>query len=56
MEFVTLVSFLDYEKAFDMVCLWRLIRHYGIPEKITTIIQNSYEGLTCNVVHKGELL
>ena len=49
MELVTLRQFsnIDYEKSFDGVarqCLWKLPRrHYGIPEKITSIIQSSYE-------------
>ena len=50
------VSFMDYEKAFNSVdreCLWKLLRHNGIPEKITSIIQNYYEGLTCSVMHMG---
>ena len=52
------INFIDYEKAFDSVdraSLWRLLRHYGVPEKITNIIKNSYEGLTCRVVHRGQL-
>ena len=28
---------------------------YGLPEKITSIIQNSYEGLTCSEMHNGQL-
>ncbi len=52
------INFLDYEKAFDSVdreSLWKLFRHYGIPDKIVTIIRNSYEGLNCKVVHGGQL-
>ena len=53
------VNLTDYEKAFDSVeweCLWKTLRHYGIPEKkIASIIQNSYEELTCNVMHNGQL-
>ena len=36
------IKFVDYEKAFDSVdrqTLWKLLRHYRIPEKITYIIQ-----------------
>ena len=39
-----LINFIDYEKAFDSVdrvSLWKLLRHYGIPEK--------------RVVHEGQL-
>uniref|UniRef100_A0A673L9U4 G protein-coupled receptor kinase n=1 Tax=Sinocyclocheilus rhinocerous TaxID=307959 RepID=A0A673L9U4_9TELE len=52
------INFLHYEKAFDSVdreTLWKLLRHYGIPDKIVTIIRNSYEGLNCKVVHGGQL-
>ncbi len=40
--------FLDFEKAFDSLdreVLWQLMRHYGIPEKLTTIIKNTYSGM-----------
>ena len=52
------INFLDFEKAFDSVdrgSLWKLLRHFGVPEKITKIIKNTYEGLTCRVVHKNQL-
>ncbi|VDP78327.1 unnamed protein product [Schistosoma curassoni] len=38
------INFIDYEKAFDSVdrrTLWKLLRHYGVPEKIVNIIRNS---------------
>ena len=53
------VNIIHHEKAFNSVdreCLWKLLRHYGIPEKTTSIIQNSYEGLTSSVMHNGQLL
>ena len=49
---------IGYEKAFDSVdreSLWKLLKHYGVPEKLTNIIRNSYEGLTCRVVHRNHL-
>lgn len=52
------VNFVDYEKAFDSVdrqALWKLLRYHGVPEKLTSIIKNSYEGLTCRVVHGCQL-
>ena len=53
-----LMNFVDYEKAFDSVdreTLWKLLRHYGVPEKLTHIIKNTYEGMTCRVIHGGQL-
>ena len=52
------INFMDYIKAFDSVhrqSLWKLMRHYGIPEKITNIVRNSYEGMSCRVVHGKDL-
>ena len=52
------VNFVDYEKAFDSLdreTLWKLLRHYGVPMKFVNLIQNSYEGLSCRVVHEGQL-
>ena len=39
----------------EISSLLRLLRHYGVPEKITSIIKNSYDGLKCRVVHRGQL-
>ncbi|KAJ8378366.1 hypothetical protein AAFF_G00243240 [Aldrovandia affinis] len=39
------VNFIDYEKAFDSLdraTLWKLLRHYGVPEKYTNIIKDSF--------------
>ncbi|VDO90435.1 unnamed protein product [Schistosoma margrebowiei] len=52
------VNFIDYVKTFDSVdrrTLWKLLRHYGVPEKIVNIIRNSYDGLQCRVVHERQL-
>ena len=52
------INFIDYEKAFDSVdreSLWKLLRHYGIPEKMVNLIRNSYSGMSCRVVHEGQL-
>ena len=52
------LNFIDYEKAFDSVdreTLWKLLRHYGIPEKIINLIQNTYRGMSCKVLHAGQL-
>lgn len=47
-------NFINYKKAFDSLgiqAVWKLLRRYGVPEKIPNIIRNSYEGMTCGVVH-----
>ncbi|VDO75265.1 unnamed protein product [Schistosoma margrebowiei] len=52
------INFIDYEKAFDSVdrtTLWKLLRHYGVPQKIVNIIQNSYDGLNCKIMHGRQL-
>jgi len=52
------INFIDYEKAFDSLdreSLWKLLRHYGVPQKITGLIQKMYEGMAGRVVHAGEL-
>ena len=52
------VNFIDYEKAFDSVdreTLWKLLRHYGVPEKITNLIRCIYQDMSCKVNHAGQL-
>ena len=52
------MNFVDFEKVFDSVdhqALWKVLRHYGIPSKIVTLIQQFYDGLTCQVIHAGTL-
>ena len=51
-------TFVDFEKAYDSInreTIWSIMRHYGIPNKITNIIRNLYENFTCQVVHNGRL-
>ena len=52
------MNFVDYEKAFDSVdreTLWKVLRHYGVPKKLVNMIKNSYEGMSCRVIHEGQL-
>ncbi|VDP56153.1 unnamed protein product [Schistosoma margrebowiei] len=52
------INFIDYEKVFDSMdrtTLWKLLRYYGVPQKIVNIIQSSYDGLHCKIVHGGQL-
>ena len=43
-------NFFDFEKAFDS-----LMRRYGIPEKFIQTVKNSYDRMTCKVLHAGGL-
>ena len=48
------VDFVDYEKAFDSADrerLWKVLRHYGVPKKLVNMTKNSYEGMSCRVIH-----
>jgi len=52
------VNFIDIEKAFDSVdreTLWKILKHLGIPEKLTNIIICQYKGSRCRVIHGGGL-
>ena len=51
------ITFIDFEKAFDSVnhrTLWKILRHYGIPEKFIAIIKQSYYNSQSRVIHNGE--
>ncbi|VDO59757.1 unnamed protein product [Schistosoma curassoni] len=53
------INLIDFEKTFDNVdrrTLWKLFRHYGVPQKTVNIIRNSYDGLQCRVVHGGQMI
>ena len=46
------VSFIDFTKAFDSIhrpSLWKIMRAYGIPPKVTTAIKNIYNNSRCCV-------
>ena len=46
------INFVDLEKEFDSVhrdSLWRILRHYGVPQKVTSIISLLYSDYTCCV-------
>jgi len=41
------INFVHYEKAFDGInkdTLRKLLRHYGIPTQLVSLIKKSYEG------------
>ena len=50
--------FIDYEKAFDSIsrdCIWAEMRNLGVPNKIVSLIQKSYSGFKCRVLHNSTL-
>ena len=49
------VNFVEYENSVDRQTLGKPLRHQGVPEKITKIIRNSYEKMTCRVAHGRQL-
>src|SRR6218665_456111 len=51
-------NYTDFRKAFDSVWrkgLWRVMRHYGYPEKIVIILENAYKDTFSAVRVNGEL-
>ena len=45
-------NFIDFEKAFDSLhrdSIWKILRNYGIPPKIVSIIKLFYAGFRCTV-------
>ena len=58
MELSSYTTIVDFEKAFDSVnrdVLWKLLLHYGIPEKYITLLQKTYDNCSCRVIHNGVL-
>nr|KAG5714489.1 hypothetical protein BaRGS_006935 [Batillaria attramentaria] len=51
------INFIDYEKAFDSVDRGtvKLLRHYGVPGKIISLIQCTYQDMSCRIAHAGQL-
>ena len=51
------INFIDFEKAFDSIhreSLWKILRIYGLPEKLIKMIRILYDGFKCCVMHNGE--
>ena len=51
-------NFIDFRQAFDSVdreTIWQLLHHYGIPQSFITLIQQLYEGATCQIIHNSKL-
>jgi hypothetical protein len=48
--------FVDYEKAFDSInrsCIWNELKNSGVPTKIISLIEKSYDAFECSVLHDG---
>ena len=53
-----IINFIDYEKAFDSIdgaTSWKIMRHYGIPQKLVTLVEKMYDGTTCRILNEGQL-
>ena len=35
--------------------LWKLLRHYGVPEKIIFLIRCTYQDMSCRIAHAGQM-
>ena len=49
--------FIDFCAAFDSVdreMMCKIMKHYGLPQKVVNVIRNSYEGFKCCVKAEGE--
>jgi len=51
-------TFIDFEKAFDSLhreTLWKILRNYGIPEKVVSIIRLLYMNFSSQVICGSQL-
>ena len=49
--------FIDFRAAFDLMdreMMYKIMKHYGLPQKVVNVIRNSYEGFKCCVKKEGE--
>ena len=35
--------------------MWKLLRHYGVPKKIISLIRCTFQDMSCKIVHAGQL-
>ena len=52
------LHFVDIEKAFNSVhreSLWRIMRGYGIPDKLIRLAKALYDRFTCALIDEGEI-
>ena len=51
-------NFVDFRKAFDSIhrdSLWKILLHYGVPDKLVNIIKLLYTDFSAQVLCEGEL-
>ena len=49
--------FIDFHAAFgsvDREMMYKIMKHYGLTQKVVDVIRNSYEGFKCCVKADGE--
>ena len=47
------IGFIDFKKAFDSIhheTLWKILRHYGLPQKIVGLFSVLYKSFECSVL------
>ena len=52
------LHFIDFKKAFDSVnrdALWKILRYYGIPQKIIKMVQAFYSNCKCRIQLKNQI-
>jgi hypothetical protein len=49
------INFIDYEMAFDSETLWELLRQYGVPQKIISLIRSINQEMSCRIIHASQL-
>ena len=55
---IILVNFVDFRKSFDCIhrpALWKILELYGVPKKISTIIQKLYQESNSAVKVDGDM-
>ena len=51
-------NFVDFKKAFDSIhrdSLWKILTHYGVPEKLVRMVKMLYADFSAQVLCEGEL-
>ena len=58
MERTTMPWLQDFKKAFDSIhpeTLWKILRQYGLPQKIVGLISVLYKSFECSVLMDGTM-